>query len=778
MDQSPNDVSAQRGRFTLEKTEKARGCLRVFSALSLHRPGFYLVGILLLYVAAPAAGGAEYPPETKFDTAVYPDEAVVNLRIRNHRWPDCYSLPILAQDIFRLEGVDDTEDATAAKAIACWKWVMTLMSPGGGRIFEGNPKGPWVREGDPERDQIEVRHGDKLLLVYGCHECGGLSRVLASLWCAAGYLGYQEADAGHSTAALRYPDNDGVWRMHSFNPQGRSYYWDPQHNRVGTRRRPVMRGVEYKQLLPSSTHTLRTSLRRGERVVRRWENDGYLQMTELMNYWEKRPPPKQLAAHCVVGQEDQTLSVLTDPALFHTQLWEESENVACSSPAPGLASLHPAEANRPARFVYRLASPYVAIECEVRGRVRTTGQEDVCRLEFSTDMGRTWHCFYEKVQPGEERIELRIGRERYWKPEPSITSRYTFLIRAVFQTRGDPRQVGMDELLITVHRQLNMRALPNLMPGENVWKIEADALAPGLGLEVRIDYEVNGEPRSLRRFVTKLPHYFRVDVTNLPTEKLLGQCYLAEWGDTYRFNLPSHPLRMRAISVAVVSAESSKPDESLPLEEAEQFFRKAYPNPYLNDRRMSDPAKVPQYDSEVSGFLPQLHRTGAEPSDALEYYNWLVERIGTMDVPLPKLPPGTDPIEWCVRELPRAPSARTMGICNVLAHFADRRALAALLAKWGKAPEAGPGDRYVPDALAAIGERSVVRALADKLHKLTYDYRLHVAHALGILGGPEARRVLEKMAQDDPNISVRGEAKRALALLAGMKPDSGTGTDG
>ena len=734
--------------------------------------GLGLVALAAVLVCAVSAMGAgplakDFPPESVYDTTVYPDEALVNVRIRNNRWPDCYSLETAIRDIFRLEGIDDGPDATEAKAFAAWRWMMTLMSTSGGRIFEGNPKGKWVRcHGDKDVQQIEIRRGDKLLMVYGVHECGGLSRTLVHLWRAAGYLGYQEPSSGHSVACLRYPDADGVWRMHSFNPQGRSYYWDPVHKRVGTRRRPVMRGVEYKKFLPPMEHTLRTSLRVGEVVRRRWENDGYVQMTEHMGYWKRRPKHKQIFAHCVAGQEDQTLTAVTDPQGFRGQLWKESVNVACSPPGRKAAALHPAQAGQTASFIYRLASPYVAIEAELEARLKKADPADVCRLAFSNNMGKSWHVIYDKQSVGAETVKLTVGRERYWKPLPSITSHYTFLIKAEFRTSGDPRQVGMDALKITVHRQLNMRALPNLMPGENVWKVTADALRPGLALELTVQYERNGKPESVRRIITRFPHYFRIDITGLPAEKLKTPHYLANWGGSYSFNLPSHPLRMRAITMRLVPAAAVKPDASMPAGQAEPFFKKAYPNPYKNDRRMVNLSKVPKYDSEVSGFFPQLPREPSQPTDPLEYYNWLIKHIGTSDTPMPKLPAGTDPVQWCIRKLPRAHGGRTTGICNVLAHFADKRAIPALLAKWKRAPRYGPGDRYIPDALAAIGDRSVVPALVGRIHELRFDYRVHIARALGILGGPEAKKALEYLASNDPNISVRGEARRALKAMA------------
>lgn len=720
--------------------------------------------------SAMADAPADVPGENAYDTTAGGDESLLDVRIRNHRWPDCYSLESVMADIFRLEGLSDEPDATEAKAFATWKWMMTLMSISGGRIYEGHPSGPKVLvRGDRDTQQIEVRTGDKLLMVYGVHECGGVSRVLAHMWTAAGFIGYQEASSGHSTAALRYPDTDGIWRMHSFNPQGRSFYFHPELNRVGSRRLPAMRGVEYKGGLPPMEHTLRTSLRRGETLCRRWQNDGYVQMTDGMAYWKKRPAHKQIDIHCVAGQEDQTLLADMNPATFRSQLWPASSNVACSEPAAEKATLHPAEPGKPAAFIYRLASPYVAIECKVQAKLLKTESGDICRIAFSNNQGKTWHTVYEKADVGSEDVTFSIGRELYYKPAPSITSHYQFLIKVELQTAGQVRQVGINDLKVTVHRQLNMRALPNLMPGENVFHISARGPLPDdLALQLVVDYEVNGQAMTVRRVVRDLPHYFRVDVNGLPAEKLNGPHYLAKWGGTYEFNLPAHPLRMRAVTLSLVPAAGEKLDASMPAEQAEAFFAKAYPTPNFDDRRIVDKTKIPRHESEVSGFLPQIPRTKDQPTDPTEYYNWLVENIGTTDARLAKLDPGVDPVEYCIRQLPGADHCRTVGLANVLAHFADKRALPALLDKWNQAPRRAPGDRYIADALAAIGDRSAVPALAGKVRSLRFDYRVHVARALGILGGEQARQTLQMLVKEDPNISVRGEAQRALAKLNAM----------
>jgi len=713
---------------------------------------------------------AEYPPETNYDTSVGPDEALVNLRVRNSRWPDCYSLETIVRDIFRIEGVGDPPDATPEKAMALWTWVHMLKSTGGSRVFEGAAFGKRRKfTGNKRTDQIEVRRGDKQLLVYGVHECGGMSRTMAHLWRAAGFLGYQVASRGHSTAAFRYPDHkDGIWRMHAFNPQGHSYYWDPKHNRVGTRRLPVMRGVEYRRFVPPLTHTLRTSLRTGEVVVRKWKNDGYIQKTKLMLRWagEVGNNKRHFRAN-VAGQEDQTLTADTDPKTFKNSLWQGADNVVCSPPKKDRAVLHPAEAGKTSSFIYRLPSAGVAIEAIVEADLVKTAGGDVCRLSFSTDLGKTWDPFYEKKEVGTESVKIELGQKRYWNKQPSITSYYNLLVKAEFKTGGAADQVGMNAFKVTVHRQFNMRCRPNLMPKENVLKISADSIRPGLALKFKIAYEVNGKPKSVTEVIAKFPHYLKIDIDGLPKDKLKNDYYLTKFGGSSAFNLPEHPLRMHALQVELVPLASAKLAKSMPAEEAEPFFKKKYPNPHKRNNRMANKKKIPQYESQVSGFFPQVPRPKEFPTNSRAYYEWMSNHnIGGTDTGLPKIGKDVeDAVAWCIKKFPKAHHLHTVGLCNVFAHFKDKRAIPVLLAKWKKAPANSPGDRYIPDALAAIGDPSVVPALVKRIKELRMSHRVHIARALGILGGEEARKALEMMAKEDPNISVRGEAKRALEAM-------------
>ncbi len=733
---------------------------------------FCVVAIVCVMGVGISSAG-EFPSETNYDTTVHPDEALVNLRIRNSRWPDCYNFETLIRDIFRIEGVDDTPDATEAKAMALWTWLLALKSTGGSRVFEGNPYGDRKRcVGDKDKDQIEVRRGDKQMLVYGLHECGGMSRTMVHLWRSAGFLGYQEASRGHSTAALRFPDKDGIWRMHSFNPQGHSYYWNPRDNRVGTRRLPVMRGVEYKTFLPPLEHTLRTSLRPGEVVVRKWENDGYIQKTERMLSWAgKVGNNKRHMQANVAGQEDQTLSAITEPATFRVPLCSGSKNGACSPVKTNLATLHPDIAGKSSVFIYRLASPYVAVEAVVEAELLTTAADDLCRLAFSTDGGKTWTVFFDKKNVGAESIKIELGQKRYWdKTQKSITSYYDFLVKAEFKTSAAIRGVGMNKFKVTVHRQLNMRCLPNLMPGKNVIKIEADALKPELALDFQLDYEVNGQAKSVQQTIASFPHYLLIDIDGIPAEKLATPHYIKGLSRK-SFNLAAHPLRMRAMRMKLVKLAAVKPDESMSAAAAEPFFKKVYPNPTMSNKRMAKKEKIPAYESQVSGFFPQIPRKADQPQEPLAYYNWLVKNLGTSDAMLPQAPAEVkDPVAWCIKKFPSVHCLHKLGFCNVFAHFQDKRAIPILLKTWKKAPRWRPGDRYIPDVIALLGDSSMVPLLVEPLKRLRFDYRVHIARALGILGGEEAKKTLLFLVEKDPNISVRGEARRALEVLAKQKP--------
>jgi len=183
---------------------------------------------------------------------------------------------------------------------------------------------------------------------------------------------------------------------------------------------------------------------------------------------------------------------------------------------------------------------------------------------------------------------------------------------------------------------------------------------------------------------------------------------------------------------------------------------------------------------QSNGFLPQsravLHDEAAMKA--------LIEKFRKgSEAAAQELGNYPEAIDALIEGLPGAHCDMTFSICKALAQIADRKAVGPLLVAWKSAmqavkdnpgmdlnrltggPQKSPGTRYIPDVLAAIGDRSVVPQLVEGLSVFRFDYRFHVAHALGILGGPEAEKALEDMAARDPTPAVREEAACALQVL-------------
>ena len=703
--------------------------------------------------AGPARGDSGYPREHIYDTRVGPDEALVNVSLTNNRWPDCTTLESAIRDIFRLEGVTAGSDHDRAQAL--WKWFRIMVSStGGGYAYEGPAGGRKRICHDPH----------KILTVYGHHQCDGLSWAMAPLWRAAGYMAFDSATHGHTTVALRYRDHDGVMRYHGFDPQGRFFWWDPRKKIVGTRTVPVMTANVYRHVLtPQHLHSLRTSLRIGETVKRDWQNHGHV----VPSGWKPNPryyrysPGRTKGIYAVVGEEVQTLEACTDPKWFKAQLYDGSENVACSPPADGVATLHPAEPGKLAAFVYRLAPPYVGVDATVKATLVCAGREgDVCRLALSRD-GGPWKVIYEKKDPGVREVEIDLGRDARRAGRPDIYTAYDIRIKAEFKTAGDVRGVGMNALRITVYRMFNKRTLPNLMPGENVYRVSAERLAPGWALRLTFECELNGKRLKRAFTIGRFPFYFRIDAPEMDLKSIRN----------YDQTFNDREARTIGYTMYLVPAAGAKLDKGLEPSAVEAKFRQSFPHPSNMARiRMVKRSEIDPM--ETNGFFPQS-RVRKEPD---ERYAKLIRQFRTSSdrsytawraaQGLGDYPAAVDEL---LRRLPRANIDLTLFICKALAQIADPKAIDPLLRKWRMAPRGAPGTRYIPDVLAAIGDRRVVPALVAKLKVCRFDFRFHIAHALGILGGPVAERALEDLARNDPFPAVREEAKAALAKLRAQK---------
>jgi hypothetical protein len=696
-------------------------------------------------LASAPSQDALYPDEEILDASVHPDEALVNVALANHRWPDCSTDRTAILDIFRLEGAKTDQ----AKALALWKWFRILVSATGG----------YEREGEAAGQEELVQDPHKILTVYGHGQCDSMSWSMAPLWRAAGYIAFDECHLGHTISSLRYRDDDGELRFHDLDPQGRFVHWDSEHQRIGTWSMPLMRGLVHRHLVaPQNVHTLRTSLRIGETLERRWDNGGHVAIGDKppkkidpdADPYYRYSPGRQDGVYASAGEEVQSLVADLSPEHFDQALYGGRGGLAASG---GL--LHPEKQS--AEAVYRIPSPYVAIEGTCEAVLEKGDPSDVCRLWLSRD-GKTWKILFDKQKEGKEKVAIGLGRAARAEDRPHVYGAYPVFIKAEFTSAGHPEAVGMKALRVSLYRQLNKRTLPNLLPGENVLKISADRIAPGWLLELEIGYSLHGKAMSVVERTSRFPHYFKITVPEA-TPRVLSN---------YDRDFNSGDLRMGFVQMKLAPSGPAE-DHSLPEQKAAAAFLSSSPHPA--NLLVKKEVKSPETDlMQVSGFFPQSRAVWTDR----EKLTRLLEKFqsgGTVERWIAAEDLGNYPesVDTLLKALPEANIDLTLFIVKALAQIGDKRAVGPLLEKWKRAPGGAPGTRYIPDALAAIGDPTVVPALVKPIHSCRFDYRFHIAHALGILGGPLAEKTLKDLSENDPFPGVREEARDALKRVDGRR---------
>lgn len=692
-----------------------------------------------------------YPREEMHDTRVYPDEVLTDVRITASTWPDCYSNETAIRSIFRIEGVADGP-ADQAKALALWKWFRILMSSNlGGHRYETDSQGV---------DRI-VLGPHRIFTCYGHHQCDGLSWTMVPLWRAAGYMGLDECHFGHTVASLWYRDADGHHRFHDLDPQKRFYYWDPGKKIISTWTMPVMRERVHRHVMqPRHTHTLRTSLRAGEFIVRRWTNEGFVippgrqgpdisygKDAKYYRYREGRGD----GVFTVAGSELQEFCPDRHPETFPASLQEGSVNTACTA-----GFMHPDKVGAPGVFMYRIASPYPAVEATVEAELSKGSCEDRCAIELSIDEGKTWKPVRVLEDAGTETVSVKIGRTARAAGGPNVYTAYSFLLRGVFETKNSPRSVGMRGFRVSVVRQLNRRTLPNLRPHENMIRVDGVWQRNGYELEAAIAWKCNGKIREEKRRIASFPFYFSVDTGAVA--ETIHMNYDSKFNDG--------PVQMQSISLRLVPTAEGPADESLAAETGERAFAAAAPHP-ADMTHYKIPELLERSPGETTGFLPQDGHVHPDKKEIEELMSKL--KSGKLTEPwaaAEDLQHHPEALDELIAALPGADIDLTLYICKALAQLKDSKAILALLEKWKEGEKGSPGTRYIPDALAAIGDVSVVPALVKPLKTMRFDFRFHIAYALGRLGGPEARAALEDLAKNDPFPAVRELAASALERLA------------
>ncbi|MCX7806745.1 MAG: hypothetical protein N3A38_16395, partial [Planctomycetota bacterium] len=497
-------------------------------------------------------------------------------------------------------------------------------------------------------------------------------------------------------------------------------------------------------------HNSKIFFKDGETVELKWDNEGF-----FIPYGKQGPklsvpkgyeyrPGRDDGVYAAIGQETQSLKVNLAPEGYDIALFPGSVNTACSPLEGGGNILHPARKGEPAYFVYRMPSPFVAVDAEIEATLIKDGEADVCALSLSLDRGKTWKRLYTKEKQGREKIRLNIGRLAREGGRPSVYSHYEFLVRAEFTAAGNVLGAGMSDFAITAYRQCNKRTLPNLRPGKNVLRVSGE-MKKGAIITMNVKYSVSGEPRQKKCLISSLPFYFEINVEPAEEKAL----------DNYDQAFNVGPLRMQAIEFSAAPAGGTG-DASLSAGEAEKEFLKPFPHPA--DMTAPRPVEYPEDDPmESSGFFPQ-RRTVSKDRRAME------ELIGIMksekdDIKRWKaaedLGCHPDSIDFLLEIWPAADGDLKLHLCKALAQIGSPKAVEPLLKTWAEVPKGAPGTRYIPDVLAVIGDRRVVPDLVKPLRRLRFDYRFHIVHALGILGGEEAEKALKDVAENDPFPAVR-----------------------
>jgi hypothetical protein len=173
---------------------------------------------------------------------------------------------------------------------------------------------------------------------------------------------------------------------------------------------------------------------------------------------------------------------------------------------------------------------------------------------------------------------------------------------------------------------------------------------------------------------------------------------------------------------------------------------------------------------QTSGFFPQS-RVVLRDREAMDKVITTFRAPGDMGrwMAAEDLGKHPDSLDALLEVLPEADIDLMLHICKALAQIKDKRAVRPLLDRWATVPQGAPAMQYIPDALGAIGDTSVVPALVAPLHELRFAYRFHIANALGELGGKEAEVALKDLAENDPFPAIRQHAKEMLEKLAQPK---------
>jgi HEAT repeat protein len=423
--------------------------------------------------------------------------AATDVTVVCDRWPDGSDVRRFGLDAIRLSGARTDHE----KALAVYRWIRRWM------IFPDKKLGsPTERVASHRRKRGYVDQALKLLNVYGIHWCDGQVRVMEAVWRALGYRAEKIVRGGHTVAGVWYEDHDGAARWHLMDVSHSAFALDRTRHRLLTPDELSTRWYSFYYqwcVCPHNgwdDHRVDLALRLGEKLERIWGNWG-------------RPyhdcAVKEGRMRTTVPQEERGPYRFT----YGNGRWTYAPDVRTDVWRDGLAArpvnlapdaLRPAAAGKTASAIWRVRTPYIVSDADVRMTLFRKSPDDTVRLLLSVDDGRTWRPVWEcpPEQTGRRQVTAGICprfkvTNRTDPPEGfhSAFGRYSYRLKLELLAKDRPEDCRVDAITFRTTVQQNMMALPQLQPGRNRITVRG-ALAEGAALRVTYVWD---DPLGTRR---------------------------------------------------------------------------------------------------------------------------------------------------------------------------------------------------------------------------------------------------------------------------------------
>lgn len=678
--------------------------------------------------------------------------AIQGLRISNDRWPDSYTLRSFAESVIRIERARTEEE----QAVALYNWIARTMTIGG-PPHEG-----------AAGHEVPISDTLKILNVYGNHWCDGQGRLFETMWRSLGrqahrlYLPMRH----HSLVELWWRDIDGTRRAHALDVNNGWWVRNEQGwiaSSEDIERNPLLVTAANQDLKMRTKGWLRTHLslmpefsmaiylHRGERYTLLWDNQGIYYVN----------PGTQRS----VSPE----SNLYQPGGPYSQFIGGGEAVFSPELGGPVSS-----------FTHQFDFPYLIADATVEATVHATGPQASAAIAVSTDGGQSWSTVWSPAQIEQERLTLRL---------PSVRGLYSYLLS--LESGSGSSRVLFADMRFTHRVMMNKMTLPNLQPGWNRFKVDAQALEPGSALRITVEWTDKEGLGRVERAAARLPFEFNVfanasggatvRMRSLRLEVIPVQLETRPSGIA-RLKSGSEAERIQAIIEAGLHREEAALGpliESLQDENEEIRYWAADSLGKLGDSRavpalisaLRDPfeavrmaAGVALGDLKAKEAVPALldlvsGKTG--PGKGYGLFapvevgagRWMAARaVGRIGDPAA--------VPTLAETLRHADGDLGFFVAEALGELGDRGAVPALLEAARK--ESDPARRGAVEALGRIGDPTAVPLLIHLLQRGQEDVRLAAAAALGRLGDQRAVAALKKTSQTDVVESVRDAALAAL----------------